>query len=89
VQITVLECDLAHELIWAGTESGGIYALQCPELKRYSCFRCIASCSARTESFMKHQSLVANLEPRVYVAAGPTMGALTTCWPRQMAAQSP
>jgi hypothetical protein len=40
VQITVLECDSAHELIWAGTESGGIYALQCPELKRYSCFRC-------------------------------------------------
>lgn len=36
VQITSLECDLAHELVWAGTESGGVYLLQCPDLKRYS-----------------------------------------------------
>ncbi len=38
-QITSLECDTAHEIFWAGTESGGVYALQCPDLKRYACFR--------------------------------------------------
>lgn len=89
VQITVLECDLAHELIWAGTESGGIYALQCPEVKRYSCFRCGTSCSARTASCMKQQSFVANVKAHICGAAGPTMRALTTCWPQQMAARSP
>eukprot|EP00208_Stichococcus_sp_RCC1054_P007145 CAMPEP_0206139688 /NCGR_PEP_ID=MMETSP1473-20131121/7013_1 /ASSEMBLY_ACC=CAM_ASM_001109 /TAXON_ID=1461547 /ORGANISM="Stichococcus sp, Strain RCC1054" /LENGTH=1376 /DNA_ID=CAMNT_0053533577 /DNA_START=121 /DNA_END=4251 /DNA_ORIENTATION=- len=34
--ITLVETDESHELIWAGTESGGVYALQCPTLKRYS-----------------------------------------------------
>ena len=40
-QITSLECDAAHEILWAGTESGGLYALQCPTLKRYAGFRCL------------------------------------------------
>ena len=39
VQITLVDTDDSHELIWAGTESGGVYALQCPTLKRYSSSR--------------------------------------------------
>lgn len=30
----------AHEILWAGTESGGIYGLQSPSLERYCSVRC-------------------------------------------------
>lgn len=48
-QVTSVDTDKSHEIIWAGTESGGVYALQSPTLGRYSCSRCTPFFLQRTE----------------------------------------
>ncbi|KAK9820479.1 hypothetical protein WJX72_010776 [[Myrmecia] bisecta] len=37
--VSILRFSSTHELVWAGTESGGLYVLQSPTLERYSSVR--------------------------------------------------
>ena len=39
-QVSGVQFCQAHEVLWAGTESGSVYSLQFPLLERYASVRC-------------------------------------------------